>query len=120
MPDFYKKSLEITKNILIVIVMSAKLNSLIANLQAKVDALTDTDTRLDADFALENYAGAALAYHNGAERGPVQYSIASRSFSFESKEAARQAMLTARMDLDNLLSAYGGSTLVDMGGQLWA
>jgi hypothetical protein len=93
--------------------MSAALNALIANYQTKVDALTDTDTRLEAQWALETFSGAALAYEQAAPRGPVNYSIAGRSFEFPSKEDARQAMEDARNDLGGFLSATGSVSLID-------
>lgn len=99
--------------------MGQALNALAEHLEAKVSALTDTDTRLEAAFALETWKGAAGAYASGAARGPVSYSVSGRSFAFESKEAARLAMVSARADLDALLNEYGGTGLVDMGGSQW-
>ena len=97
--------------------MSTALNNLTARYQTRVDALTDTDTRLSADWALETFKGAAGAFEKAAERGPVQYSISGRAFSFESKADARRAMDAARAELDNCLAEYGGTQLVDFGGE---
>lgn len=99
--------------------MSAALNARIERYRTKIAALTDTDTRLDAAWALELFEGAANCYEKAAERGPVQYSLGSRSFSFESKMAARQAMDMARQDLDSYLNYSGGMQVVDMGGAQW-
>jgi len=93
--------------------MSNALNNLISNYQSKVDALTDTDSRLEAAWALETFTGCATAYELAAPRGPTSYSIAGRAFSFPSKEAARSAMTTARGDLTDYLSGIGSTTLVD-------
>jgi len=99
--------------------MGAALNALVARYQTRVEALTDTDARLNASWALETWQGAALAYETAAARGPAQYSISGRSFAFESKEAARQAMVAARADLDDCISSDGGTVFVDFGGSQW-
>lgn len=93
--------------------MATALNSLIAYYQTQVDAITDTQTRLEANFALENYQGAAGAYSQSAQRGPTSYSIHNRSFQFESKADAKAAMDDAKTDLESTLSATGGTTLLD-------
>lgn len=98
--------------------MGKALSALVARYRNRISALTDTDSALEAEYALECFEGAAGAYETAAERGPVQYSVAGRSFSFENKAAARDAMEIARADLLGWLSADGGTTLVDMGGSL--
>ena len=99
--------------------MSTALNALTARYQTRVDALTDTDARLAAAWALETFSGAALCYEQAASRGPVQYSISGRAFSFSSKAEAKSAMESAKADLDAALSSYGSTSLVDMGGGQW-
>jgi hypothetical protein len=98
---------------------SPALNALIARLENRVAAITDTDARLSAAFALESYQGAAYCYLASVSRGPSQYSISGRAFSFESKQAAKQAMDVAKSELDGYLSTDGGTSFVDMGGGQW-
>ena len=95
------------------------LSNLVANYKSRVDALTDTDTKLEALWCLETFQGAAGAYESSTGRGPVQYSIAGRSFSFPSKLEAKRAMDDAKSDLFSYLGSDGGTTKVDFGGTIW-
>jgi len=99
--------------------MSTALNQLVSRYETRVAALTDTDARLEAAWALETFRGAATCWEQATERGPVQYSISGRAFSFESKAAAKMAMESAKADLQSSLSADGGTTFVDGGGRIW-
>ena len=100
--------------------MSQALSALVANLKTRVEALTDTDTKVEALWALETFQGAAGAYEAGAARGPVSYSTpAGTSYNFPSKAEAREAMNAARAEVMGLLSYSGGTGYVDMGGSQW-
>jgi len=99
--------------------MSAQLNALHDHLKTKVAGLTDTFVRLEADFWLNSWLGAAGAYENATGRGPTQYAIGGRSFQFSTKAEAKQAMDDARNELNARLDYWGGTTLVDFGGTIW-
>lgn len=96
--------------------MSTALDNLKAQYETEIALITDTRDNLEALWALETWYGTASAYENQTSRGTLSYTTGGRSFSFESIEAWRQAMQSAKGELDSWLGKGGGVRYVDLSG----
>ena len=88
--------------------------------QERVNLLTDTLARAQAQVALDAWEKAEVQYQEILEASAQSYSTVGRSVTKRDIQAAEHARNTARAELDGCIGGSdGGVMLVDNGGRIW-
>lgn len=88
--------------------------------QTRVDLLTDTLAKAQAQVALDAWERAETQYQEILEASAQSYSTSGRTVTKRDIQAAEHARNTARAELDGSIGgADGGVSFVDNGGRIW-